>query len=52
MCAKELSKLGIKVKELDDGLIINGGNIKGGIVDSHNDHRLVMALTLLGLKRY
>lgn len=51
MCAKELSKLGIKVKELDDGLIINGGNIKGGIVDSHNDHRLVMALTLLGLKK-
>jgi len=48
-CALELSKLGVSVKERDDGLIIQGG-ARGGVVDSHNDHRLVMALYLIGLK--
>jgi 3-phosphoshikimate 1-carboxyvinyltransferase len=37
------------VKEEEDGLIIQGG-VHGGVVDSHNDHRLVMALYLIGLK--
>ena len=48
-CALELSKLGVNVKEKKDGLIIKGG-AKGGIVESHGDHRLVMALSLVGLK--
>jgi 3-phosphoshikimate 1-carboxyvinyltransferase len=48
-CALELAKLGVSVEEKNDGLIIEGG-VKGGIVDSHNDHRLVMALYLVGLK--
>ncbi len=48
-CALELSKLGVRVKENRDGLIIKGG-AKGGVVDSHNDHRMVMALYLIGLK--
>ncbi len=46
--ALELSKLGVKVKEEQDGLIIHGG-AHGGVVESHGDHRLVMALTLVGL---
>lgn len=48
-CAVELSKLGVSLKEEHDGLIIKGG-AKGGIVKSHGDHRLVMALSLVGLK--
>ncbi|MGB9937133.1 MAG: 3-phosphoshikimate 1-carboxyvinyltransferase [Methanobacterium sp.] len=48
-CALELSKLGVNVKEKQDGLIIKGG-AKGGTVTSHGDHRLVMALSLVGLK--
>lgn len=48
-CALELSHLGVSVEEKDDGLIIEGG-VNGGVVDSHNDHRLVMALYLIGLK--
>jgi 3-phosphoshikimate 1-carboxyvinyltransferase len=48
-CALELSKLGVNVTEKQDGLIIEGG-AKGGIVTSHGDHRLVMALSLVGLK--
>ncbi len=47
--ALELSKLGVQIKELKDGLSIKGG-AGGGIVDSHGDHRLAMALTLVGLK--
>ncbi|SCG85806.1 3-phosphoshikimate 1-carboxyvinyltransferase [Methanobacterium congolense] len=48
-CALELSKIGVNVKEKEDGLIIKGG-ANGGIVKSHGDHRLVMALSLVGLK--
>lgn len=46
--AKELAKLGVKVKELDDGLIVTGGNITGGIVESYNDHRIAMAFAVAG----
>ena len=47
--ASELKKLSCDVRELEDGLIINGG-ISGGIVSSHKDHRVAMAFSLLGLK--
>ncbi|EKF86402.1 3-phosphoshikimate 1-carboxyvinyltransferase [Methanobacterium formicicum] len=46
--ALELTKLGVDVTEEQDGLIIKGG-AHGGVVKSHDDHRLVMALTLVGL---
>ncbi len=44
-----LRRLGIKVEEREDGMIIRGGNVKGGIIDSFNDHRIAMAFSLLGL---
>lgn len=44
---KELNKLGANIIELEDSLIISGVNeLKGGEVDSHNDHRIVMALAI------
>ena len=46
---KELSKMGAKIKELDDGLIITQSKLKNAEVYSHNDHRIAMALTLAGL---
>ncbi len=46
--AFELTKLGVDITEERDGLIILGG-ARGGVVESHEDHRLVMALTLVGL---
>jgi 3-phosphoshikimate 1-carboxyvinyltransferase len=46
--ALELDKLGVNVSEKRDGLIIQGG-AHGGVVQSHDDHRLVMALTMVGL---
>jgi len=37
----------LKDLELKDSLIISGVNeLKGGEVDSHNDHRIVMALAI------
>lgn len=47
----ELNKLGADIKELNDGLIINGKDaLKGGKVDSWNDHRIAMALGVASIK--
>lgn len=49
--AVEWRRLGISVKELADGLIIPGGTRpSGAVVDPHDDHRLAMALAVLGLR--
>jgi len=45
--ARELNKIGGKVTELDDGLIIEGvESFTGGAVDCWNDHRIAMALAI------
>lgn len=45
--ATELNKLGGQVEELRDALIITGqSTLKGGMVDSWNDHRIAMALAI------
>lgn len=41
-----LSCLGGKVEELPDGLIIRHSPLRGGKVDGHGDHRVVMALAV------
>ena len=46
---RELEKLGCKLKEHEDGMSITGG-VTSGRVDSHGDHRLAMAFSLIGLK--
>ncbi len=47
--AGELKKLGADIKELPDGLEINGTGLKGGSVHGYGDHRVVMAMTVAGL---
>ena len=45
-----LTKLGVKVEEVPDGLIIRGGcPLKGSEVNSFGDHRLAMAMVVAGL---
>ena len=44
-----LTALGVKIVELDDGVIIEGGAIRGGTVDSFGDHRIAMAMCIAGL---
>lgn len=48
-CVKEeLEKLGANIVENPDGMVIEGTNqLNGGIVDSHNDHRLRMSFAIL-----
>lgn len=49
--ATQWNKLGAKVDELPDGLIIHGGKALGpATVDPHNDHRIAMALAVIGHK--
>ena len=47
---EELSKLGIRVKEYEDGLTVHPGEPIPVLLDSHDDHRMAMALSLIGLK--
>ena len=46
---RELEKLGCKLVEREDGMSITGG-VTSGRIDSHGDHRLAMAFSLIGLK--
>ncbi len=45
--AVRLKAFGIDVKETDDGLIITGGTPKGTNITSANDHRIVMAFSVM-----
>jgi len=48
--ARELTKLGIKVVEKKDGLILNNSdNLTGADLNSENDHRLFMAFCIAGM---
>ena len=47
---RELSRLGAKIEELSDGMVIYGGRaLLGAEVRSHSDHRLAMSLAVAGL---
>ncbi len=45
-----LSALGIDARPTADGMIVRGGVIRGGEVDSHGDHRVAMAFAMAGLR--
>jgi 3-phosphoshikimate 1-carboxyvinyltransferase len=46
----ELKKLGANIEALPDGFIVEGPTpLRSSVVDSHNDHRLAMALSVAGL---
>ena len=48
MC-EELSKMGARITELPDGLVIQPSKLHGVPVSGHDDHRIVMALAIAGL---
>ena len=43
-----LQQLGITAEAFDDGLVIQGGTLQGGVVDSQHDHRIAMAFAIAG----
>jgi 3-phosphoshikimate 1-carboxyvinyltransferase len=48
--AEGLAALGVRVSERPDGLVVEGGRpLHGGMVRSHGDHRVAMALSVAAL---
>ena len=48
--SRELVKLGIKIQEKEDGLILESSeNLSGAELNSENDHRLFMAFCIAGM---
>lgn len=49
--ATELKKMGADIEERQDGLVIQGKEqLNGAVVDGHRDHRVVMSLSIAGMK--
>lgn len=47
--AEELERLGARIEETADGMIVRPSRVTGGRVSSHADHRVAMALAIAGL---
>jgi 3-phosphoshikimate 1-carboxyvinyltransferase len=47
--AAELSKMGIQVREGEDGLEILGGKPRGAEIETYHDHRMAMSFAIAGL---
>ena len=47
--ASELAKMGVKVEEGEDWLVVEGGDARGAEIETHNDHRLAMSFAVAGL---
>ncbi len=41
-----LKGMGVRCEEKEDGMIIYGSTVKGGVIDGANDHRIVMAFSV------
>jgi 3-phosphoshikimate 1-carboxyvinyltransferase len=48
--ADGLQVLGIDARPSPDGIVIEPGAMRGGLVDSHGDHRIAMAFAMAGLR--
>jgi 3-phosphoshikimate 1-carboxyvinyltransferase len=48
--ADGLKILGVDAQPTEDGMVIQGGTIGGGVVTSHGDHRIAMAFSIAGLR--
>ena len=47
---QNLKSLGVTADTDGENIFISPSAIKGGAVDPHNDHRMAMAFSLVGLK--
>jgi 3-phosphoshikimate 1-carboxyvinyltransferase len=48
--ATELRKMGVPIEEFSDGLSITGNSgLQGAVLESHDDHRIAMALSIAAL---
>lgn len=49
VAARALATLGVTIEERADGIVIDGGRLSAGTVDSGGDHRIAMAFAMAGL---
>ena len=47
--SSNLRRMGIRVETSDDGIVIEGGKLKGATIDPAGDHRIAMAFAVAGL---
>ncbi len=45
-----LAALNVDAKALPDGMVITGGGVQSGTIDSQGDHRIAMAFAMAGLR--
>ena len=48
--ADGLQMLGVNARPMPDGMVIQGGGLQGGEVDSHGDHRIAMSFAMAALR--
>ncbi|MCP4830529.1 MAG: 3-phosphoshikimate 1-carboxyvinyltransferase [Proteobacteria bacterium] len=48
--AEGLTTLGVVNEVLDDGIIIEGGELGGGVIHTYHDHRIAMAFAVAALR--
>jgi 3-phosphoshikimate 1-carboxyvinyltransferase len=48
--AEGLTTMGIVNEVLDDGIIIEGGTLGGGVIHTHHDHRIAMSFAIAALR--
>lgn len=48
--ADGLENLGVKLEVKADGIVIEGGDLGSGTVNSHGDHRIAMSFVMAGLR--
>ncbi len=46
----ELRKMGVSAEELPDGLVIEGGEVHGALIETYDDHRIAMSFAVAGLR--
>ena len=47
---EEFGKMNIRVELKGDSMFITGGDVKGTVIDPHNDHRIAMAASVAALR--
>jgi 3-phosphoshikimate 1-carboxyvinyltransferase len=46
---REFSNLNVPIELLDDKMVVQGGQVESGTIDSNNDHRIAMAAAVAGI---
>ncbi|HDY82489.1 MAG TPA: 3-phosphoshikimate 1-carboxyvinyltransferase [Halieaceae bacterium] len=48
--AEGLDTIGVVNEVLDDGIVIEGGTLGGGVIHTHHDHRIAMSFAIAALR--